>query len=319
MHPLTLHPLWPVVVLGTALVLGTTWLTSRHWSRARRAERVEWAMRCALAVLVLLIGLRPTTSNQIDVPVPSTTDLFLVIDRTASMGALDGPGGVSRIEALGHDLAELVTASGGANVTVITFDDDARVAIPSTTDANAITTFLHTMGWRPSTKASGSDISVAADLTGRVLAEARAAHPGRTRYLVYAGDGEQTASADPGSFTPASEGLTNAWVLGYGTAQGGAMPIAPGEKETVEINRREQLSRIDPTALQQIAQEVGGSYLHRPGDGLPTLPEAGHQVESRAGAGTELSWWLALLGAPLLLGLLVITVRGLREAQEELR
>ncbi|WP_166390153.1 VWA domain-containing protein [Nocardioides ochotonae] len=316
---MSVQPVWPVLVLAAVALVLSCW-SLRDWRSSSGMQRGALAARVVLALLAVGIGLRPTGLHEVEVPVPSTTDLVLLVDRTASMGALDGPAGRARIEAAGEDLAELVQQTAGANTTVIVFDDVARVAVPFTTDAAAVSTYLRTVGWRPSAKATGSDISVAVELAEQVLRSARAEHPEHQRYLVYAGDGEQTQDGAPGSFGSLREGLTGSLVLGYGTAEGGAMPVAPGEQRLVEIEGEEQVSRIDGAALSRIAEELGGQYLHRTGPGsLPTLTRGPTSARVELQPGEEHYWVLALAAVPFLLHLLAVAVWGSRAAKEEQR
>lgn len=315
------QPVWVVLVVAVAALLVVGWSALREWRPSSRGQRGALLARVVIALLAVGIGLRPTAMHEVEVPVPSTTDLVLLVDRTASMGALDGAAGRARIEAAGEDLAELVRRTAGANTSVIVFDDAARVAVPFTTDATSVATFLRTVGWRPSAKATGSDISVAVELAESVLSTAREEHPEHRRFLVYAGDGEQTQDRAPGSFAGLAEGLSGSLVLGYGTRGGGPIPVAPGEQETVTIAGEEQVSRIDEAALARIAEEIGGDYVHRTGPaGLPTLAEpgaTGSRIEVQPGA--EYYWVLALAAVPFLLVLLAVAVRGSRVAREELR
>jgi len=316
---MSLQPIWWVLVPALGVAAAALFIAVGDWRRADRRGRVMNVLRVVVALAAVGVGLRPMVTHEVEVPVATNTDLVILLDRTASMGALDAGSG-SRVEAAGRDLAALTADLAGANIAVVVFDDEARVAVPFTTDATAVTTFVRTVGWRPSSKAVGSDISVAVPTATAVLERARRDRPDRRRYLVYVGDGEQTQSGEPASFAPLAPLVDGAQVWGYGTTEGGPMPVAPGERELVSHDGQRQLSRAEPDSLRAIAEQLGGEYLHRNGSGdlgggagFASDPVAGRTQLRPAG---ELYWMVALAGAVPLLVLLMAAVRGLREVRE---
>ncbi|WP_235736271.1 VWA domain-containing protein [Nocardioides alcanivorans] len=208
----------------------------------------------------------------------------------------------------------------GSRVAVIVFDDDARLAVPFTTDVTTLAAFWETVGWRPSAKASGSDVSVAAELAEHVLRRAAEERPDHERYVVYVGDGEQTAEAAPASFAPVQELVSGALVLGYGTPSGGRMTVSDDSDEPIRIDGKVQLSKIDESALKAIAEQVGGEYAHRAAAGdLPELVASGPtETATETVPGDEYYWIVAVVAVGGLLWLLWVSVAGLRSAREEL-
>ncbi|MBM9461783.1 VWA domain-containing protein [Nocardioides sp. zg-536] len=308
---------WWLVALTVAGLAAIVVATAKDWGRASRAGGVTGAVRVLVAAGLVVIALRPSGEQEVETPVAVAADVVVMLDRTASMGALDHRGGRSRMEGAGEDLAALVADAAGAHVTVITFDDTARVLVPATTDVNSVVTTLRTVGWRPSAKATGSDVSVGVDLAREVLVRAAELRPGNRRMIVYAGDGEQTQAAARASFAPLADLVHEAWVLGYGTSAGGVMPIAPDDSALVTRDGVQQRSVIDEDALRGIAEELSGTYAHRSGaDGLPdtTVQAAGPERELVPGA--EHYWIVALALVPFLLAHLVVAVRRWREIKE---
>jgi Ca-activated chloride channel homolog len=313
------QPSWALLIASVALLAATLVWTARHWTSQAAPGRALAGVRLLVAAAVVVITAHPTGTVQVAVPRETTTDLLLVIDRTASMGALDHDGTQSRMDGVSADLSALVERLGGAQVAVVVFDDDARLAVPFTTDVTATTSYLRNVGWRPSTRASGSDISVAAELAGTVLDQAAAARPTHDRYVVYVGDGEQTAESEPASFDALADKVSGALVLGYGTSAGGPMPVMQGSKDLITIGGDVQRSRLDAAALRTIARQLGGSYEHRTGPGpLPELvPPASVRNATELRPGREVYWIIALAVGAGLLVLLWTSVAGLRAAREE--
>lgn len=314
---MTWQPDWWLVALTLVALAALVAVTVADGRAGSRSGRTTRAVRLVVAAGLVLVALRPSGEREIETPVAVAADVVVMLDRTASMGALDHHGGRSRMEGAGEDLAALVADAAGAHVTVITFDDAARVLVPATTDVNSVMTTVSTVGWRPSAKATGSDVSVGVDLAREVLLRAAEQRPGNRRMLVYAGDGEQTQTAERASFAPLADLVDEAWVLGYGTSGGGVMPVAPDDSTLVTRDGVEQRSVIDERALRAIAEELSGAYVHRSGaDDLPDPAVRAAGTERELVPGAEHYWIVALALVPFLLVHLVVAVRRWREIKE---
>ncbi|HTW18322.1 MAG TPA: VWA domain-containing protein [Nocardioides sp.] len=315
-----LQPIWPILISAVVLLAATAVWAWRHWPRQSRGSRLTSVLRILLAVAAVVVGLHPVGALQVEVPRERPVDIVVVLDRTTSMGAQDWERERPRMSGAAADLDELIRTVAGSRVAVVVFDDEARLAVPFTTDATTLSGFWRTAGWRPSTKASGSDISVAAGLTTQVLREAKEERPGHSRYLIYLGDGEQTAETPPASFAPARELVSGALVLGYGSRAGGPMTTSPESAELIRLDGEVQLSRIDEGALKAIAEQLGAEYRHRTSLGdLPELTtEGAAPIVTETVPGQEYYWIVALAAALGLLALIGLCVTGIRSAREEL-
>lgn len=106
-----------------------------------------------LASLLLALA-RPVRSSQ---PVAGARTV-LVIDRSASMNATDGPGGRTRLEEAKRRARALVdTMSRDARAMVIAFDDSARIVQPFTSDAAALRAAID--GITPSDRATSMKLA----------------------------------------------------------------------------------------------------------------------------------------------------------------
>ncbi len=310
---MTLTPLW--FLLATVVAI----LALHVWASRRTLRTAAFWLRAAVLVLLGAVALQPALEGSEDPPTPTATDVVLLIDRTTSMGASDYDGGRPRMDGVAADVAGLVAAMPSARYAVVVMDNDARVEVPWTTDTTAVVTFAQTMGWREETFGIGSDISVGKPLAEELLNSSAQSRPQARRYLVYLGDGEQTMEAVPASFDTLAPLLTDAQVWGYGTEQGGQMTLRPDTDEPVERNGVPQLSMIDEAALQQIADDLNGTYIHRTGPGgLDFWPDGTGAAASQTGTpGYSLVWLLALAAAGVL-GLDVwFTLRKTRDARRE--
>lgn len=261
----------------------------------RRLDAAGWR-RLGIALLLVGVGLRPNVGS---VPVAGAAvpvDVVIMVDRTTSMGAHDWNGDQPRTAGITADIPELMGILAGAQLKVVTFDSVVRDELPFLTDTDAIGTILATTGYEESSYSHGSSISLAVPVVEQILAESKAQAPGRTRYVVYIGDGEQTIAEAPGSFEPLRPYLDGALVLGYGSEQGGPMYAGPYSDEFMSdpATGEPYLSRIDQDNLRQIAAELGGQYLHRtepgPIDFRIELGSAEPSKTSRHTGGLEVYW-----------------------------
>lgn len=305
---MTLHPDWLVLALCAVSAMALVLLTS---------GRARW-LRLGVVVLVALVALQPTWGGTAEEPAPTGVDVLLVIDRTTSMGAQDHAGSRPRTEGVAEDVEALTSALPAARWSVVTFDNEAHVAVPWTTDASAITSLASTMGWREETYGTGSNIGVAAPLAAELLDEARSARPDARRHVIYLGDGEQTSSEEPGSFDEVEPLVDGAMVLGYGSTDGGVMAQRVDSDELVVRNGSPQLSRIDEANLRDIASQLGGDYLHRTGPGgLPVVDEAPSASGLEGQAAFDWAWLPAVAAALVLAIDLWGATRRLRRIRRE--
>ncbi|WP_181312272.1 vWA domain-containing protein [Nocardioides campestrisoli] len=316
---MTWQPQWWLVAVAAVATVVLLLTAASRWRASTAEIRLTAVLRVVVAVGLVLVALRPAGEQERDVPPVQAVDLVLMLDRTASMGALDHAGGRSRMDGASEDLVEVVAGAAGAHVSVIVFDDTARLLVPATTDVRSVVTTLGTVGWRPSAKATGSDVSVGVELARQTLTKLAAERPDNARVLVYAGDGEQTQTEARASFAPLAELVDEAWVLGFGTAAGGVMPVAPGDAARVTRDGVEQRSFLDEASLRGIADELQGSFVHRTrGGDLPVTVRPPAATAREIVPGAEYYWIVALGLAPLLLVHLLLAVRRWRAAKEEL-
>lgn len=293
---MTFFPVWPLLAVTMSVLALHLWASRRSLGTA-----AVW-LRTGALLLLVAIGLQPAIAGSDDPPTPTATDVVLLIDRTTSMGATDYDGQRPRLAGVAEDVAALTTAMPSARYTVVVMDNDARIEVPWTTDTAAVVTYAETMGWREESFGIGSDISVGKPLAEELLQASAVSRPQARRFLLYLGDGEQTIEAAPASFDTLAPLLSGSKVLGYGTQQGGQMTLRAGSEELVQRDGVPQLSKIDESTLQGIADDLGGTYEQR------TAPGGIDFWSDGAGAPTgetgtpdySLSWLLALAIAAVL-------------------
>lgn len=285
-----------------------------------------WALRFVLLLACIGLVLRPGIPGGNAQTLATDTDIVLAVDTTASIVAEDWNGDEPRLTGVREDIAAIVAAYPGARFSLITFDRDAQVRLPLTTDTTALTSALEVLQPEVTAYSAGSSIGVAADVLRSSLQQAADSAPDRSRMVFYFGDGEQTVSGAPESFSSSSQYVDGGAVFGYGTAEGGPMRITTGTLgdstvEYIEYQGEQALSVIDEANLETIADELGVGYEHREAGTTPSLPEAptttvNYSDSGETGSLIELYWIFAaiivvILGIEIARGTaLIVRMRG---------
>ncbi|WP_416403182.1 vWA domain-containing protein [Arthrobacter sp. LFS091] len=268
---MTFEPIlpWPVlVVAGFGILVLTAWtLIPRQGTRPHGKVRPA-ALRSAAVVLLLIAAMRPGLMGGQSVSASSEIDVFFVVDTSTSMAAEDHHGTETRLAGVKQDVTAVARELAGAKFSLITFDSKATVLMPLTQDATALQTAMATLQPQRARYASGSSVTIAANLLKDRLDAAQKQHPGRPALVFYAGDGENTSAETP---TPMdATNVAGGAVLGYGTGEGGRMrESADGGagyvKDKGSNEAKDAVSRIDEAQLGRIADQLHVPYAHRTG------------------------------------------------------
>lgn len=290
---------WPVALLLIAAAASLL-------HKSRSAARWRYA---ALVVLVVFSAARPGIPGA-SVPVAATDlNVFFVVDTTPSVAAEDHNGSGRRIDGIKADISAIAEELAGASFSLLSFDSNAVVELPLTTDTTALRTLSEVLSPGITYNSQGSSISVADSLLAERLAAVESSHPERPRLVFYFGDGEQTAAQAPAPFTKSTALVDGGAVLGYGTAAGGKMReqgfgSATGGEWIVDKSAAgaPAVSKIDEQALRKVASELDVPYVHRAGNAdiapamVKSAPGTSSQSESQntAPGRWELYWLLAV-------------------------
>jgi len=300
----TFQPVIPAVLV-VLVVLAFVGLAV--WCLVRRPDaRLAWSVRLALVVACGAVLLRPGIPGTSET-LATEVDILLVVDTTASIVAEDWDVDRPRLEGVREDVQRIVNQYPGARFGLITFDADAVVRVPLTTDTTALVTSLSVLRPEVTANSRGSSIGAAASLLQRTLQSAASVNPERARMVFYFGDGEQTGSGQPESFAGSATEVSGGAVLGYGTAAGGPMRTTTagvdGPGDYIEYQGERALSKIDPANLERIAGQLGVPYQERSADTRLVLPSAPTTATTTQGATesiVDLTWIVALVVVALL-------------------
>ncbi|KDA05185.1 hypothetical protein DC31_04210 [Microbacterium sp. CH12i] len=294
---------------------------------ATGASPFLWGLRLLMLLACFLMLLRPGIPGGATQTLATDTDIIVVVDTTASIAAEDWDGKGQRLEGVRDDVQSIVDEYPGARFALLTFDASAELRLPLTTDTTALISSLEILHPEVTAQSRGSSIGIANKMLAETLANAAESAPDRSRMVFYLGDGEQTVTSDPESFSKSAEYVDGGAVLGYGTTAGGPMKITTGAfggggSEYIEYEGAQAMSVIDEDNLKTIADELGVDVQLRSADTELTLPEAPATTKNYTDSGSvgnviEL-YWVAALVMVLLLGvelaratMLIAQMRGM--------
>lgn len=266
---MSLQPIYPLLIIlfvVLALLAFCAWQlrqsrgTGRGW---------RWLRRACMVVCLGGLLLNPSFGNTKAASATKSLDVVFVVDTTSSSAAEDFDGNETRLSGMTTDIKVITEELTGARFSVITFDREATLQLPFTTDATAVTTIADVLEPELTLYSAGSSIDTALPMLTKSLESAQKAEPDRARIVFYMGDGEQTAKGAPKSFSEAGKLVDGGAVLGYGTKDGGKMRERSGfledQKKQPYIEDRSgdeypapvAISKLDLNNLRRIGKELG--------------------------------------------------------------
>lgn len=332
-------PVWAIAVLGAVLGAFAVW---QFFAGVRRPGAWHWGARLLMVLVLVVIALRPTIPGNHRPPAAmGDLDVYFVVDTTSSMAAEDwlddsvsgtdengAPKPPTRLDGAKADITGIADRLAGARYALVTFDAVAVQRMPLTTDATALRSATEAMTQEVTTYSRGSSIDTPVEYLTTLLTQAEEQEPGRNRVVFYLGDGEQTNGKQPGSFESIAPLIRGGGVLAYGTETGGTMREFSGYQDgsvryIQDYSTGEPaVSRMDPTALEAIAAELGvEAEIRAPGasldDVVAGLAVGGVTVQDEVDIRrTDELYWVFALG----FGVLLLTeIPGLIGALGELR
>lgn len=261
-----------LVVIGLAFcVLGFRSVTSRT-----RSTRWSWIRRSAVVGLIGLMGLGPATIGYWELSTTNIT-VYFVVDATGSMAAEDYNGNEPRTQGVKNDLVAIADSIPEARFSIIEFSSISTQQLPMTTDLRAVHSWADIYDREPTDRSHGSDVNRPIDELLAIFEKSEELRPNEIRILYYFGDGESTDTEYSSSqaipeFGNLAKFVDHAYVLGYGTAEGGQMKFLPSYGEpsadryiTDPATGQNAVSYLNEETLKLVADQLNGTYEHRTG------------------------------------------------------
>jgi len=238
----------------------------------KRKGAKNFIRQILVVILLFVINLRPMIPGDgIKQVETKNIDILFVVDNTLSMLARDYRNEegmvITRHEAIANDIDKVMRSFSGASFALITFDNDSQVAVPYTNDMNTISNYLLSLTPPASTYADGTSMNNALRTMDTYLDNERET----IKIVFYITDGELTGNSSRNIRVNSSlvENIDLGVVLGYGTEEGGTMVYENwfGGSDTIMYydengNYGEALSKIDEDTLEEVAEELGISYVY---------------------------------------------------------
>jgi tetratricopeptide (TPR) repeat protein len=268
-HPEYLWLLGAVPVIAFALFIADQWkrrLLTQFISRSLLSQLVPDAsgpkrlvkqtlVLLAVALLILALA-NPQVGTRLEEVKRKGIDVFVALDVSLSMKAEDiRP---SRLEKAKRDVSSLLRKLKGDRVGLIVFAGDAFVQFPLTADYSAADLFINAVDV-DAVPTPGTMIGVAIE---KALESFRKDLPTQKAIIVVS-DGENTEGDISGAIKKAKDAGVRVYAVGMGTPDGAPIPLYNGGQRTDYKRDRSGnivVTKLDQTALQQIASATGGEY-----------------------------------------------------------
>lgn len=264
----------------------------------KRKGAKNFIRQILVVILLFVINLRPMIPGDgIKQVETKNIDILFVVDNTLSMLARDyrNEDGmvITRHEAIANDIDEVMKSFSGASFALITFDNDSQVAVPYTNDMKTIRNYLLSLTPPASTYADGTSMNNALRTMDTYLDNERET----IKIVFYITDGELTGNSSRNIRVNSSlvENIDLGVVLGYGTEEGGTMVYENwfGGSDTIMYydengNYEEALSRIDEDTLEEVAEELGISYVYADPDSDSYIEEIVNEFDDAIDEGMNI-------------------------------
>ncbi|WP_018143070.1 vWA domain-containing protein [Alloscardovia criceti] len=274
---------WIISSVVVLLVLGAmAWHTVVFLRTRANSDMTVWMLsrRWALAVLLCIILLGPSTLARSTTRAVNATDVFVAVDVTGSMAVEDANYGssdtVTRIKAARDAVYDITEKYPDAQFSAISFGATAAVTLPLTPDAHAMESWADGLTTEPTNVSSGSSLDTPLNTLTTALKAAQDAHPNDTIVLYVITDGEQTSGEAAKSFSVLRPYISDAVVIGVGSEEGGKIPYtstgvsASSTAETSDAQswvqdpdtQTDGISQMNESNLKKIADQLSGQYVH---------------------------------------------------------
>lgn len=294
--------------------------------------RWKWFARMGTVAVLAVALARP------GIPIKSSTeeyearaDVYFVVDTTTSMAAEDFAGDGTRLSGVKKDMLALADQFPGTRLSIITFASTAATVMPLTTDHAAFASAVDVLTPEASLNSKGSSITEAGEELEKRISANDEDRPENKNVVFYFGDGEQTTTQSPDSWSSFASRIDSGAVFGYGTSAGGKMresqpfgygsgigepggtddepglgsdddsPDEGGAGDYVrDRNGNPGISKIDESNLKRIASDLGVDYHHRDGKGaissIYTAPKYDQALVKKDGRVTvDEYFWIPLI------------------------
>lgn len=241
----------------------------------RRGSSDETLLACIRRTVALVLAafmvLTPSIVSSTTSRAINATDVIVAVDVTGSMAVEDAHYGsddtVTRLDAAKKAVHDITDAYPSASFAAVRFGTSASVDVPLTPDSIAVGNWADTLSAESTSVSSGSSLDTPIDqllLTAKAIHDQ---HPDDALVLYLITDGEQTSEKARRTYSSLREYITDGFVLGVGSTEGGKIPVISADGKTQGSwvtdpdTNQPGISKMDETSLKNIADEISGTYM----------------------------------------------------------
>jgi len=241
---------------------------AKYLTRSLSTRNRKWKLilQCLTLFFFIFALARPQSGEGKQKAKSEGLEIMIALDVSNSMLTEDAR--PSRLELAKREISRFIDLLGGDKVGLVAFAGSAILLSPLTNDKSALKMFLESLTTE-SVATQGTDFK-------RALTEAnQALHRGGvesddqqkvTRVIVLASDGEETEKGGLDTAQEVARGGTRIYTLGFGTEQGGQIPVRDknGNMVGYRKDRKGQpvISKFTGDALKSLAEAGKGEYMH---------------------------------------------------------
>jgi Ca-activated chloride channel family protein len=230
----------------------------------RRAYLKAVILSSAFLIFIIVLS-RPQFGKKVVELKRSGIDLIILIDTSLSMLAEDMK--PNRLERAKMEISNLMDILQGDQIGIVVFSGEAFTQCPLTLDYDAAKMFLEIVDTK-SVSQSGTDL-------GKAILQGGDSYPeGQKKYkaMILLTDGEDHKSNYiKMAEEAASEGI-KIYTIGIGTGAGEPIPLRGDDGKIIGYKKDDSgqivLSKLDETALQEVASKTGGKYYRSSNTGI---------------------------------------------------
>lgn len=220
---------------------------------------------CTLLFFVVALA-RPQSGEGKQKAKSEGLEMVIAVDVSNSMMAEDAR--PSRLELAKRELSRFIDLLGGDKVGLVAFAGSAILLSPMTNDKAALKMFLESLS-PDSVATQGTDFKKAINEAYEALQRGGIEGDEKqqvTKVIVVASDGEETEQGGIDVAKKIAESGTRIYTLGFGTEQGGQIPMRDRDGNLVGYKREKGgqtvVTKFTGEAMKALAEAGKGTYQH---------------------------------------------------------
>lgn len=293
-------------------------------------KSIAFWRRIGMIILIALIFVRPTISNEKTSRESTNLNIWFVVDATGSMVAKDVDGGSTRrFEKVQSDITSIIKSVPGAKYGLIVQDFSNYNALPLTYNADAMAAAESNVMPKYSYYSQPTNITELLRYTADRIRKYNEANPGRSNAIIVMSDGEDVSGKSI-TVPDMKDAVDTAIVFGYGSTAGSVIEEinAPyrvdeeglfskdyikyyGDDERITVDDKYRvISKINEKNLTKISNSLDGSYYHRESGDAPSevsekLKQTASVIKEKKESDVNTRSELYYIFALMLLGLII--------------